>query len=78
MSAHAESFDCFGGACAVVVSGVGSRGTAADAAHVILLRDKSFSGHFCIDDEVLASAGVTNLDHYAMTDGADLLPDFFV
>ena len=33
MSAHAESFDCFGGACAVVVSGVGSRGTAADAAH---------------------------------------------
>ena len=51
----------------------------SDAAHVILTRNsREFTGHFCIDDEVLASAGVTNLDKYAVTPGAELFPDFFV
>ena len=29
-------------------------------------------------DEVLASAGVTNLDGYQSVPGTDLIPDFFV
>ena len=51
----------------------------ADAAHWILTRESSSTtGNFFIDDEVLAQAGVTNLDHYAVTPGVDLYPDFFV
>ena len=51
----------------------------ADAAHVILTRpSREFTGKFCIDDEVLASAGITDLDVYAVTPGAPLMPDFFV
>ncbi len=51
----------------------------ADAAHAILIRDsRSCTGHFYIDDEVLAEEGVTDFDSYAVEPGADLLPDFFV
>jgi citronellol/citronellal dehydrogenase len=51
----------------------------ADAAHVILTRPaRTFTGNFCIDDEVLASAGVTDLSGYATSPGAQLIPDFFV
>lgn len=51
----------------------------ADAAHVILTRDaKTTGGNFFIDDEVLASAGVTDLEPYAVTPGHPLVPDFFV
>lgn len=52
----------------------------ADAAYVILNRDaKSCTGNFFIDDDVLRSEGVTNLDKYAVTPGnKDFLPDFFV
>ena len=51
----------------------------ADAAHVILTRpSREFTGNFCIDDETLASAGITDLSGYAMVPGAALLPDFFV
>jgi citronellol/citronellal dehydrogenase len=51
----------------------------SDAAYVILTRDaKSTTGNFFIDDEVLASVGVTNLDHYANKPGAPLWPDFFI
>ncbi len=51
----------------------------ADAAHVILTRpSREFTGNFCIDDEVLASAGVTDLSKYQQIPGAELLPDFFV
>ena len=50
-----------------------------DAAHVILTRpSREFTGHFCIDDETLASAGVTDLSGYALSPGATLIPDFFV
>lgn len=50
-----------------------------DAAHAILTRpSREFTGNFCIDDEVLASAGITDLDRYAYQPGADLLPDFFI
>ncbi|TNE40995.1 MAG: NAD(P)-dependent oxidoreductase [Alphaproteobacteria bacterium] len=53
----------------------------ADAAHIILTRPaRDFTGHFCIDDEVLKSAGVTDLSPYRYegVEEKDLLPDFFV
>jgi citronellol/citronellal dehydrogenase len=51
----------------------------ADAAHAILTRNsRECTGNFFIDDEVLAAAGVTDFDQYAVTPGAELLPDFFV
>ena len=46
-----------------------------DAAHAILTRDRSFTGHFLIDDEVLAGA---DLDAYAVRPGSELQPDLFV
>ncbi len=51
----------------------------SDAAHVILTTPhKERSGKFLIDDEVLASVGITDLDKYAVDPTAQLLPDFFV
>jgi citronellol/citronellal dehydrogenase len=51
----------------------------ADAAHVILTRpSREFTGNFCLDDLVLASAGVTDLSGYADVPDDQLLPDFFV
>ncbi len=50
-----------------------------DAARAILVRDpKTCTGNFFVDDEVMASEGVTDLDHYAVEPGAGLQPDFFV
>jgi len=51
----------------------------ADAAHVILTRpSREFTGNFCIDDEVLESAGSTDLSAYAVDPSMELMPDFFV
>jgi citronellol/citronellal dehydrogenase len=51
----------------------------ADAAHIIFSRDaRTCTGNFFIDDEVLASEGVTDLSGYLTTPGVDPLPDFFV
>ncbi len=51
----------------------------ADAAHVILTSDaKTFSGNFCIDDEVLLKNGVKDLSKYLVTPGTDPLPDYFL
>ena len=52
----------------------------ADAAHVVLSRPSSHTtGQILIDDEVLASAGVTDLDHYAALAGnRTFLPDLFL
>jgi citronellol/citronellal dehydrogenase len=51
----------------------------ADAAHVILTRSsREHTGKYFIDDEVLASAGVTDLAKYQSVPGSDLIPDFFV
>jgi len=50
-----------------------------DAAHAILTKpSREFTGKFCIDDEVLAAAGKTDLSEYAMDPNAQLLPDFFI
>jgi citronellol/citronellal dehydrogenase len=51
----------------------------ADAAHAILTKpSREFTGHFCIDDEVLHAAGVTDLSGYQMVPGGPLFPDFFI
>jgi citronellol/citronellal dehydrogenase len=52
----------------------------ADAAYLILTSDaKATTGHFFIDDEVLAAHGLTDLEKYSMTPGTqDFIPDFFV
>jgi citronellol/citronellal dehydrogenase len=50
----------------------------ADAAHVILTKDLSYTGRFDIDEDVLRAAGVTDLAKYSVVPGAELMPDFFV
>ena len=52
----------------------------ADAAYIILNRpSKETTGNFFVDDEVLASVGVTDLDGYAVVPGTkDFLLDFFL
>jgi citronellol/citronellal dehydrogenase len=51
----------------------------ADAAHWILTRpSRETTGNFFIDEEVLRAAGVTDLDGYAVSPGAELLPDLFL
>ena len=50
----------------------------ADAAHAILVKDKSFTGNFLIDDSFLASEGVADFDRYRVDQTVDLGPDFFV
>jgi citronellol/citronellal dehydrogenase len=50
-----------------------------DAAYVIFNRPaRECTGNFFIDDEVLKSAGVTDLDKYAVDPSQKLMPDFFV
>ena len=52
----------------------------ADAAYIILSRDsKEASGNFYVDDEVLASEGITDLEKYSVVPGTkDFLLDFFL
>lgn len=51
----------------------------ADAAHAILIRDSRMTtGNFFLDDEVLAEAGVTDLDRYAVKPGEWLQTDLFL
>jgi citronellol/citronellal dehydrogenase len=52
----------------------------ADSAYIILNRlAKECTGNFFVDDEVLASEGITDLDKYAVVPGTkDFLLDFFL
>jgi citronellol/citronellal dehydrogenase len=51
----------------------------ADAAYVIFNRpSRECTGNFFIDDDVLASAGKTDLSEYAVDPTQKLMPDFFV
>lgn len=54
----------------------------SDAAHVILTKNsREFTGNFCIDDEVMASVGVTDLKKYQVNPALSinqLAPDFFI
>ncbi len=53
----------------------------ADAAHVILTHDsRTFTGRFCIDEDILRGAGVTDFSRYRHEGVSEdeLLPDYFV
>ena len=52
----------------------------ADAAYIILNQDsKSCTGNFFVDDELLASEGITDLEKYSVVPGTkDFLLDFFL
>ncbi|KAF2882735.1 hypothetical protein ILUMI_23468, partial [Ignelater luminosus] len=52
----------------------------ADAAYYILTKEPKPTGNFFIDDEVLAEAGITNLDQYAVNPKYkdQLIPDGYV
>jgi citronellol/citronellal dehydrogenase len=51
----------------------------ADAAHFILTQpSRDFTGNFCIDDEIMERAGVTDLMPYAVDPSKELMADFFV
>ncbi|WP_143306637.1 SDR family oxidoreductase [Chitinophaga vietnamensis] len=51
----------------------------ADAVHYILRQPSdTYSGHTLLDEEVLQSAGITDLDKYAVTPGGKLYPDLFL
>jgi citronellol/citronellal dehydrogenase len=51
----------------------------ADAAHAILTKpSREVTGNFFIDDDVLRSEGVTDLEKYQVVPGAELIQDFFL
>jgi citronellol/citronellal dehydrogenase len=51
----------------------------ADAAHHVLCQpSRELTGQFLVDEDVLKKAGVTDFEQYAVTPGAELLPDFFL
>ena len=51
----------------------------ADAAHAILCRRaREDTGQFLIDEEVLASEGVTDFSRYALAPDGNLVPDLFL
>ena len=51
----------------------------ADAAHAILCRAAAdYTGHFCLDEDVLREEGTDDFEPYSVIPGAPLLPDFFV
>jgi citronellol/citronellal dehydrogenase len=51
----------------------------ADAAHYMLQQPAAtFTGHTYMDEEVLAMAGITDLEKYSVVPGATLYRDLFV
>nr|XP_054764384.1 hydroxysteroid dehydrogenase-like protein 2 isoform X2 [Lytechinus pictus] len=51
----------------------------SDAAYAIFLKDSStFTGNYFIDDEIMRSEGITDLEQYSCVKGSPLLPSFFV
>ena len=51
----------------------------ADAAALVLQSPSSETGHFYIDDELLAAHGITDLEKYSLVPGSrSLMPDLFL
>ncbi|KAF7634498.1 SCP2 domain-containing protein [Meloidogyne graminicola] len=51
----------------------------SDAAYVILSRSsKEFTGNFCLDEDILKEAGITDFSQYSYEKNSQLLPDLFV
>ena len=62
------------------LSGAGCRTPEimADAADVIFVKNnRSFTGNFCVDEDVLNEAGVSNFEKYAVVPGSPLTNDLF-
>ena len=57
----------------------GKGGVSPLEACPLALQRPSISGNFFIDDEVLASEGITDLDQYAVVPGTtEFLPDLYL
>lgn len=65
---------------APLLSGARTPQIVADAAHAILTRDpREYTGHFAIDEEVLAQEGIHDLSGYAVGNpDAQRTPDIFL
>jgi len=51
----------------------------ADAAHAILCKpSRSYTGNFCIDEDVLRAEGATDFDRYAISPGTPLFKDLYI
>jgi citronellol/citronellal dehydrogenase len=50
----------------------------ADAAYEIVTRDVGFTGNFCIDEEILGGAGVSDFGRYSIDPDVELLEDLFM
>jgi citronellol/citronellal dehydrogenase len=51
----------------------------ADAAYAIITKpSRTFTGRFCIDEEVLRDEGVRDFARYQTVPGAELMPDYFL
>jgi citronellol/citronellal dehydrogenase len=49
-----------------------------DAAHAILVKPKTHSGHFHVDEDFLRAEGVTDFSRYASVPDSELITDFFL
>jgi len=77
MIATAADENLLGGPAAL--AGCRHPSIVADAAHLILTRpSREFTGQFCIDEDVLRAAGVSDFTRYAIDPTATLSPDIFV
>jgi citronellol/citronellal dehydrogenase len=77
MVATAAVENLLGGAAAL--SGCRKPSIVADAAHAILTRpSRTFTGQFCIDEDVLRETGVTDFSQYAVDPTVAPAPDIFV
>jgi citronellol/citronellal dehydrogenase len=51
----------------------------ADAAYAIITKpSRTFTGRFCIDEDVLRAEGVRDFARYQAVPGAELMPDYFL
>jgi citronellol/citronellal dehydrogenase len=45
---------------------------------IFVKNSRSFTGNFCVDENVLKEAGVSNFEKYAVVPGSPLTNDLFV
>lgn len=50
----------------------------ADAVAFLLQKEAGYTGNLLTDEEILADAGITNLEHYAVNPGGELQRDLFL
>lgn len=51
----------------------------SDAAYIMLSKDSStYTGNFAVDDEVLKSAGITDLERYSCVPGNSIRPGLII